>query len=301
MPLRQRSLSTSTAALAPLSPVYRYTDELLAVTDAMATFSLDREQRISNLKQAQTESDKLALQLTHLRAQVAAASTDLALRIKLLDIEGQWRRALERERAAHKALNSPTVAGPPTPLLTDVGSTILHHPALFPPSPPRTPSPSPRPRPQSMAFSSPARAPSPTFSPRAPSPRPISRSPSLSSRSSAPSLARSPRPWSPALGPLPISASAPTSDPLPAFRSFASNRVIVTSHLSIPGWAITHELGVVQAMAPHAADVAGLKERLRVEGEKRGAHAVVGVGTRMWDGEQGGLVGVGRAVKLKRI
>ncbi|GAA6008057.1 hypothetical protein JCM10207_007011 [Rhodosporidiobolus poonsookiae] len=261
-PLCQRSLLTSTAALAPLCPVYRYTNELLAVTDVMATFSLDREQRISNLKQARTESDKLALQLTHLRAQVAAESTDLALRIKLLDIETQWRRALERERAVHKALKSPTVAGPPTPLLTDVGSTTLHHPALFPPSPPRTPSPSPRPRPH---------------------------------------LACSPRPWSPALGPLPISASAPTSDPLLAFRSFASNRVMVTSHLSIPGWAITHELGVVQAMAPHAANVAGLKERLRVEGEKRGAHAVVSVETRMWDREQGGLVGMGRAVKLKRI
>ncbi|GAA5912165.1 hypothetical protein JCM6882_003072 [Rhodosporidiobolus microsporus] len=311
-PKRTRSISASSASPAPLSPAYRLAEQYNSLTDEMANFSINREERISTLRRAQTEAQRLAHLLLSLREDVASKPNDLSLRIRLLDVEGEWKRAFEREKQAKQALNSPSMAGPSAPRMPLLDNT-LQPVSAFPPSPPRTPSPVLQHRRLSLSSSPPkpslARPPSPRFSPlphRSPSPRPLShhhahghsRSPSLASAISA-----SPRPSSPGsvLLPLPPQTPVPRSDPLPAIgHHIPSHSVLVTSHLTVPSYVVTQELGIVQAVAPSSTDLGGLKERLRVEGEKRGAHAVVGVATKDW-GAQGGLVGVGRAVKLKRV
>lgn len=76
--------------------------------------------------------------------------------------------------------------------------------------------------------------------------------------------------------------------------------MLVTSRLSVPGFFVVEELGLVQVGSPHATDLAAIKSLLRVEGLRRGAHAVLGVQTKVWEGEGGGLTGVGRAVRLRK-
>ncbi|GAA6041544.1 hypothetical protein JCM8097_004256 [Rhodosporidiobolus ruineniae] len=301
LPKRTRSLSASSAQPSPLSPAYRLADQYLSLVDDMQAFSLDREQRTATLKQAQSQADKLAAQVAQLRRQLVAAPQDLSLRIKLLEVEGDWRRAYEREKAAAATLNSPSIVGPPAPHLSSLRSPYAG-PPLFPPSPPRIPSPTPRSRPLSLYSSN--RPPSPTFSAstasRPPSPSLRPRRISISSAHSPAWTSASPRAFSPA--PLPPSAVVPQSDPLPALgHTLPDHSVLVTSRTAVPGCLITRELGIVQAVAPSSTDLGGLKERLRVEGEKRGAHAVVGVRTEVWAGEGGGLAGSGRAVRLRKM
>ncbi|GAA5841705.1 hypothetical protein JCM11251_007061 [Rhodosporidiobolus azoricus] len=307
-PKRTRSISASSASPAPLSPAYRLAEQYLSITDGMASFSIDREERLLNIKRATTEAEKLAHRLLQVREAVAAGPNDLSLRVQLLDVEADWKRAFEREQVAKQALKSPSIAGPGTPRipLLDQSSSPI---STFPPSPPRTPSPAFTPRRLSLSSSPPkpsfARPPSPRLSPiphGSPKPRPVSyhfthsRSPSHSATTGFS------RPFSPSRGvllPLPPHTPIPRSDPLPALDA-PSRSVIVTSHLEIPHYAVVKELGIVQATAPSSSDLSELKERLRMEGEKRGAHAIVGVATKMWEG-RGGLAGVGRAVKLKRV
>ncbi|GAA5941343.1 hypothetical protein JCM10213_007492 [Rhodosporidiobolus nylandii] len=282
---RTRSLSASSASPAPLSPAFRVVEQYLSITDDMAAFTLDKEQRTSALVQAQTQAEKLAAQLSVLREQVTSAPNDLALWMKLLEVEGDLKRALKREKVAKQALASPTIAGPPAPKLQDLNSPT-HIPPLFPPSPPRTPWPV-QPIPSSRSQH---RPPSPaTTRPR------ISISPSRSPAFTP--FAASLRLTSPLLPSTPI----PRSDPLPHLgNKLPSRSGSITLHLTVPHHTITRKLGPVQAVAPSSTDLGGLKERLRVEGERRGAHAVVGMATRVWGGEGGGLVGVGRAVRLRR-
>ncbi|GAA5981152.1 hypothetical protein JCM11641_003128 [Rhodosporidiobolus odoratus] len=303
-PKRSRSLSTTSSSPAPLSPAYRLAEQYLQVTDDMDSFSFNRDQRVSALKRVQTEAQRLAPQLLVLRQDVAARPNDLGLRLKLLEVEASWKRALEREDMANKALHSPSIIGPPSPRSQNLDSPI-RNPPLIPPCPPRTFSPTSKPRPLSTSFSSTTPRPSSPSLRSPPQPRPSSPqgSPRISISSSASPALRSLSPrLSLIIDPLPPSTPIPRSDPLPtAGHSIPSHSVLITSHLSIPNYAITSELGLVQAVSPSITDVGGLKERLRFEGERRGAHAVVGVATRVWEGEGGGLVGVGRAIKLKKV
>ncbi|GAA5860282.1 hypothetical protein JCM8547_003451 [Rhodosporidiobolus lusitaniae] len=306
-PKRQRSLSASSASPAPLSPAFRLSEQYLSITDEMDAFSLDRDTRTRAVQRASSQADKIGVELRGLRQAVAAQPNDLSLRLNLLELAQTYKRALENETRAKQALNSPSIAGPSSPRLKSIHAppTTFQTP-LFPPSPPRTPSPTPlqNPRPLSASFRRPpsplsfslSRPPSPTHSSSTattahpPSPRlSFTRVPSSPSRSSSPR-------FSPIPLPLPPATPAPRSDPLPAL---ALPSVLITSHLVVPGFLISHELGLVQASAPSSTDLGGLKERLRLEGEKRGAHAVLGVKTRAWEG--GELVGVGRAVKLRRV
>ncbi|BGP44306.1 hypothetical protein JCM10450v2_000117 [Rhodotorula kratochvilovae] len=76
--------------------------------------------------------------------------------------------------------------------------------------------------------------------------------------------------------------------------------ILVTSRLAVPGFFVVEELGLIQVGTPHLTDLAAIKALLRVEGVRRGAHAVLGVQTKAWEGEGGGLTGVGRAVRLRK-
>ncbi|GAA5916855.1 hypothetical protein JCM5296_003323 [Sporobolomyces johnsonii] len=278
-PLRPRALSASSASPAPLSPAYRLAEQYLSVADEMATYSTTKQHRISTIQSAQTARERLASEFARLTDEVARRPTDLGTRVRLLEVQGELKRAILAEESAKTALNSPAILGPPTPRITGLSTPDALSP-IFPPSPPRTPSPSRLPRSRSTR---PLSAVLSSNTPRPPSP------------SSSASSHRHPLvPFSPSSSPL----TAPNSDPLPLLHSFAPETLIVTSHASIPSHLVSKELGLIQARAG-PTDLAGLKEALRSEGRRRGAHAVVGVETRCWTGEC--LVGVGRAVKLRRI
>ncbi|GAA5938822.1 hypothetical protein JCM1841_001130 [Sporobolomyces salmonicolor] len=281
--LRPRALSASSAASAPLSPAYRLAEQYFSVADDMATYSTIKQHRIATIQTAQTAREQLARELARLTDEVARRPTDLGTRVRLLEVEGELKRAIPAEESAKAALSSPTILGPPAPRITGLGTPDSTSP-VFPPSPPRTPSPSRLAR--SRAANRPLSAVLSSSTPRPPSP-------SSSSSSSRHRLV----PFSPHLSISSPPLTAPNSDPFPLLHSFVPETLIVTSHSSIPSHLISRELGLVHARAG-PSDLAGLKEALRSEGKRRGAHAVVGVETRSWTGEC--LVGVGRAVKLRR-
>ncbi|BGP04333.1 hypothetical protein OF846_000494 [Rhodotorula toruloides] len=291
---RQRSLSMSSSLAAPVRSTHRLADQVLAITDEMAAYALDKEDRIHAVQVAKTRSEQLASQVAALRRDVAVEPNDLGLRLRLLEAEEKLKRAIAQEKIAKEALTSPSIRGPPAPAMRPLPSPNSADP-VFPPSPPRTRSPSPAPSHNSTASP-------PTPTPRAsahrrPTSTSFSRVPQFSPASSA---ANSPvrRPLS--LHVPPSLVHAPRSDPTPTLATFPRKPVLVTSHLSVPGHLITQELGLVQVRTPSTTDLGALKELLRLEGERRGADAVLGVVTKVWDGEGGGLAGAGRAVRLKK-
>ncbi|GEM12209.1 glutaredoxin [Rhodotorula toruloides] len=286
----------SSSLAAPVRSSHRVADQIFAITDEIAAYALDKEERIHAVQVAKTRSEQLASQVAALRRDVALEPNDLGLRLRLLAAEEKLKRALVQEKVAKEALTSPSIAGPPAPSMRALPSPSSPNP-VFPPSPPRTCSPSPaHSRTSSSSSAVPVTA-SRTSASRRPTSTSFSRTPHFSPASSG---AGSPvrRPLS--LRAPPTLAHMPHSDPTPTLSTFPRKPVLITSHLSVPGHLITQELGLVQVRTPSTTDLGALKELLRLEGERRGADAVLGVVTKVWQGEGGGLAGAGRAVRLKK-
>lgn len=313
---RQRSLSMSSSLAAPVRSTHRLADQVLAITDEMAAYALDKEDRIHAVQVAKTRSEQLASQVAALRRDVAVEPNDLGLRLRLLEAEEKLKRAVAQEKVAKEALTSPSIrgvlavrssfhctslmplppTGPPAPAMRPLPSPNSADP-VFPPSPPRTRSPSPARSHNSSTSPSVSTATPRASVHRRPTSTSFSRVPHFSPASSAAnSPVRRPR----SLHVPPTLVHAPRSDPTPTLATFPRKPVLVTSHLSVPGHLITQELGLVQVRTPSTTDLGALKELLRLEGERRGADAVLGVVTKVWDGEGGGLAGAGRAVRLKK-
>lgn len=108
---RQRSLSMTSSLAAPVRSSHRLADQVLAITDEMAAYALDKEDRIHAVQVAKTRSEQLARQVSALRRDVALEPNDLGLRLRLLEAEEKLKRALVQEKAAKEALSSPSIAG----------------------------------------------------------------------------------------------------------------------------------------------------------------------------------------------
>ncbi|GAA5930312.1 hypothetical protein JCM3775_004359 [Rhodotorula graminis] len=300
LPCRQRSLSTTSATAAPLSPAYRLADRTRTITDSMQAYSSEREDRLLAVQEAWRHSRRCAGEVASLRTAVAQEPDNLSLRVKLNEAERRRREAKMHEELAKYALSSPTMQGPPVHGCDDVD---LDEPArgrdtasslvpADPPPPYRSPFNSRTPSPNGSPVAAPARRPTRLSFSRA------SFSTSTPSSSRPPSPVLRARPVSMVAAPL--SSSTPLSDPLPSLASFPSHHCVVTSRLAIPDFFVVEELGLIQVATPNLTDLAAIKTLLRVEGVRRGAHAVLGVQTKAWEGAGGGLTGVGRAVRLRK-
>ncbi|BGP36221.1 hypothetical protein JCM10449v2_000119 [Rhodotorula kratochvilovae] len=299
-PRRQRSLSTTSSTPAPLSPAYRLTERTRTITESMQAYTTERERRLLAVQDAWRLSRRLGGQVASLRSQIAQHPDDFSLRVKLNEAEKRRKEAKLREEVAKHALASPTMEGPPVlAAADDIEEQIALSTHTFAPASPLVLSSSP-PR---LASPFQSESPSPTNSPVPLARRPTRTSFSRASFSSTSSTSRPPSPIlrsRPASVASPLSVSAPLSDPLPSFAAFPSHQVLVTSRLAVPGFFVVEELGLIQVGTPHLTDLAAIKALLRVEGVRRGAHAVLGVQTKAWEGEGGGLTGVGRAVRLRK-
>ncbi|GAA5891983.1 hypothetical protein JCM8208_002959 [Rhodotorula glutinis] len=300
LPCRQRSLSTTSATPAPLSPAYRLDERTRTITDSMHADSTEREDRLLAVQDAWRHSRRCAGEVASLRTAVAHEPDNLNLRVKLNEAERRRREAKMLEELAKHALSSPTMQGPPVHAVDDAD---LDEPArgldraspIVPADPPP---------PYRSPFNS--RTPSPNGSPVPTSARRPTRV-SFSRASFTTSTPSSSRPPSPVLRARPVSmiaaplsTSTPLSDPLPSLASFPPHHCVVTSRLAVPDFFVADELGLIQVATPNLTDLSAIKTLLRVEGVRRGAHAVLGVQTKVWEGAGGGLTGVGRAVRLRK-
>ncbi|GAA5857586.1 hypothetical protein JCM9279_005571 [Rhodotorula babjevae] len=301
LPCRQRSLSTTSATPAPLSPAYRLDERARTITDSMYAYGTEREDRLLAVQEAWRYSRRCAGEVASLRTAVAQEPDNLSLRVKLNEAERRRREAKMHEELAKHALSSPTMQGPSVHPCDDdeldeprrareLPSASSLVPA-DPPPPYRSPFSSRTPSPSGSPVPTPARRPTRLSFSRA------SLSTSTPSSSRPPSPVLRARPLSIA---TPLSTSTPLSDPLPSLTSFPSHQCLVTSRLAIPDSFVVEELGLIQVATPNLTDLAAIKTLLRVEGVRRGAHAVLGVQTKAWEGAGGGLTGVGRAVRLRK-
>lgn len=112
-PQRQRSLSTTSLSPAPvpLSPAYSYARQYLSLLDATETFSLDREQRTAAVQRARTERERREGEIREIRHRVEVTPNDLSMRMRLHEMEEEYRKLVQREEQAKEALNSPSIVG----------------------------------------------------------------------------------------------------------------------------------------------------------------------------------------------
>jgi len=111
LPCRQRSLSTTSATPAPLSPAYRLDERTRTITDSMHAYSTEREDRLLAVQEAWRHSRRCAGEVASLRTAVAQEPDNLGLRFKLNEAERRRREAKTHEDLAKQALSSPTMQG----------------------------------------------------------------------------------------------------------------------------------------------------------------------------------------------